>query len=324
MISLRNQIILGGTLLSVFLFTWVWSSGVDVNKYLGFIGMSIGTSTNPTSSIALALKAETKIGDIGDKVMVTRKALVTPVMSPITRSLSPMSPSPIQTVILTPNPTTSPYIFTTSPTPFYNPSPSFIPTTVYATPGPTSPVVPTATPDQTPEPSLQPIVINEIAWMGTINSASDEWIEFYNDNSQDISLEGWHLKAADGSPDIVLHGIIPTQGYYLIERTDDTTISDIKANLVTTFGHGLSNDGENLMLVNNTGNIIDTVDAQSGWFAGDNTEKVSMERISPFRPGSEKTNWANNQSNSRSGHDSAGNPINGSPNSKNSVFNTSL
>jgi len=39
------------------------------------------------------------------------------------------------------------------------------------------------------------IVINEIAWMGTENSANDEWIELYSD--QQVNLTGWILEAAD-------------------------------------------------------------------------------------------------------------------------------
>ena len=47
----------------------------------------------------------------------------------------------------------------------------------------------------TVQASIKPldVVINEIAWMGTKANSSDEWIELYNNTSQDISLEGWTL-----------------------------------------------------------------------------------------------------------------------------------
>jgi hypothetical protein len=43
------------------------------------------------------------------------------------------------------------------------------------------------------------IVINEIAWAGTDNSSSDEWIELFNNTDQDILLEtkGYITKEAD-------------------------------------------------------------------------------------------------------------------------------
>ena len=155
--------------------------------------------------------------------------------------------------------------------------------------------------------------------MGTKFSADDEWIELYNAGAQSVSLDGWHLAAADGSPNIMLKGVIAAGGYYVVERTDDQTISDITANLVAAFGHGLSNDGENLALTDSHGDTIDSVNAQNGWFAGNNTIKASMERINPLADGNDKTNWASNNGAIIAGHDGGGNPIIGTPGARNSV-----
>lgn len=155
--------------------------------------------------------------------------------------------------------------------------------------------------------------------MGTQDSAGDEWIELYNYGTGPATLEGWHLTAADGSPGIALHGTIPAGGYYLIERTDDHTIADIPAALTASFGHGLANDGEKLVLSDNTGTARDIVDASAGWFAGDNTDKTSMERIDPATSGSQPGNWAGNNLTLRVGHDNGGNLINGTPGARNSV-----
>ena len=48
------------------------------------------------------------------------------------------------------------------------------------------------------------VIINEIAWMGGISSANDEWIELYNNTESPINLEEWLLKADDGTPEINL------------------------------------------------------------------------------------------------------------------------
>lgn len=155
--------------------------------------------------------------------------------------------------------------------------------------------------------------------MGTKSSATDEWLELYNYGSQEVSLSGWHLAAADGSPNIALSGSIAPAGYYLIERTDDTTVSDTPANLVASFGHGLGNDGEDLSLIDGAGNIQDEVNAAGGWFAGDNTAKTSMERVNPGVSGSVASNWASNNGAVINGLDSAGNRIMGTPGVRNSV-----
>ena len=101
------------------------------------------------------------------------------------------------------------------------------------------------------------VVINEVAWMGTAASAQDEWIELANNTDQDIDLNGWTLAAADGTPSIALTGTIPANGYYLLERTDDTTVSNIPADWTGSFGSGLSNNGEVLVLRNDVNVVVD-------------------------------------------------------------------
>ncbi|MFQ5348563.1 MAG: lamin tail domain-containing protein, partial [Rhodothalassiaceae bacterium] len=116
------------------------------------------------------------------------------------------------------------------------------------------------------------VEINEIAWMGTTTSASDEWIELYNTTSAAIDLSGWQLKATDGTPSITLSGSIPAGGFYLLERTDDSSVPNIPADLIYT--GALENGGETLELRNGAGALIDSV---NGWSAGDNTTKATME-----------------------------------------------
>jgi len=120
------------------------------------------------------------------------------------------------------------------------------------------------------------VIINEITWMGTNVSYNDEWIELYNTAENDINLDGWILKAGDGSPEINLSGTIPAKGFYLLERTDDETIPGISADLIYT--GALGNNGENLNLYNSSGNLIDEVICTDTWPAGDNSTKQTMER----------------------------------------------
>jgi len=121
------------------------------------------------------------------------------------------------------------------------------------------------------------IVINEIAWMGTEVSYSDEWIELYNDSSRDVDLSEWILSIQD-KKDIELSGSISAGSYFLIERTDDDSVPSIVADLVFSFGTGLSNTSAVLILKNNSNEIIDTVNAGEGWSAGDNSTKETMQK----------------------------------------------
>jgi hypothetical protein len=133
------------------------------------------------------------------------------------------------------------------------------------------------------------IVINEIAWMGTKTSYNDEWLELYNNTDSQINLSGWQIIAADGDFSIILSGIIPAGGFYLLERSNDDTLPDILADQI--YSGAMGNNGESLFLYDNSKNIIDSVDCSAGWFAGDNAAKQTMERKNPLSPGNLATNW---------------------------------
>ena len=167
------------------------------------------------------------------------------------------------------------------------------------------------------------VIINEIAWMGTKSNSSDEWIELYNNTNQSISLEGWGLYEAGGETLIEpLGGIIEANSYYLIERTDDTTISDIPASQKPSGwgGYGLNNNGEHLQLRDNSSVVIDEVNCSGGWFAGKTSlDYKTMERKDSAISGNEPNNWGANNGVAVNGFDAKGNPIQGTPKTKNSI-----
>ena len=174
----------------------------------------------------------------------------------------------------------------------------------------------------TVQASIKPldVVINEIAWMGTKANSSDEWIELYNNTSQDISLEGWTLYEKETLIE-PLTGTIKANSYYLIERTDDSTIQNIAASQEPSSwgGYGLNNNGEHLKLLNQELAIIDEVDNSKGWFEGEVSFFKTMERIKTQTIGSIPDNWQTCFSTEEIALDSQGNPINGTPKAKNSV-----
>ncbi|MBU4351029.1 lamin tail domain-containing protein [Candidatus Parcubacteria bacterium] len=109
-------------------------------------------------------------------------------------------------------------------------------------------------------------------------SSNDEWIELYNNTNSDIDLNGWKIVSDDGTPSIILNGIIPGQNFYLLERTNDETVPEIAANQI--YVGALGNDGENLKLIDKDNLLIDEIKINNGWPAGDNSTKQTMERTS--------------------------------------------
>ena len=172
------------------------------------------------------------------------------------------------------------------------------------------------------------VVINEIAWMGTEADSNDEWIELYNPTGSSIDLSGWNLIADETAPNISLSGTIPAGGYFLLERTDDTTISDITADLIYT--GAMVNGGEVLRLYDNSATPveIDTANISGGaWLAGDNTTKASMERTAVVADS--PSAWADNDGVTINGLDAGPppnppNPIIGTPGQPNSVSSIPL
>lgn len=125
--------------------------------------------------------------------------------------------------------------------------------------------------------TLNDVTINEIAWMGTTASFSDEWIELFNRTDNSINIDGWELKSGDDKLKIILRGAIAANSFYLLERTDDNSAPLFTADLI--YKGALSNYGLNLNLYDNLGNIIDQTNFSSGWPFGNNETKQTMERV---------------------------------------------
>lgn len=178
---------------------------------------------------------------------------------------------------------------------------------------------------QTRQAAARDVVINEVAWAGTAASTGDEWIELYNNTAMTLSLENWRLYAADGGPTLTLHGEIAPLGYYLLERTDDTTISDIPADWIGAFSGGaLGNTGEALTLADADGVTMDTANGDGGTWPGGNTSVyASMERIDPAAPDG-AANWISNNGLFVNGLDADGTPLRGTPKAANSVYAADL
>jgi hypothetical protein len=200
---------------------------------------------------------------------------------------------------------------------------------------PTATNTPTIT--ETGTPTLTPtavvhmsVVINEVAWAGTGASPYDEWIELYNTTSNDIDLTGWKLTASNNGPTILLSGLIPAKGYYLLEGgdtlTDDSTVSNIEADqiFVDNSSINLSNNGAFLQLISHSGDIVDTANTNGGkWDGGSSYPAIrSMERRyestdKPFPDGPVSWIIFYGTDAVKNGKDARGNLINGTPRSAN-------
>ncbi|MEK7147100.1 MAG: hypothetical protein AAB772_02485, partial [Patescibacteria group bacterium] len=85
-----------------------------------------------------------------------------------------------------------------------------------------APVFPQCSFSTTQAPLKEKIIINEIAWMGTTDSANNEWFELKNISLEQVDLNGWQILDQAEQIKIVFNASaqIPAAGFYLLERTD--------------------------------------------------------------------------------------------------------
>jgi len=162
------------------------------------------------------------------------------------------------------------------------------------------------------------ILISEVAWMGTLASSDDEWIELYNPGSSSIDLTNWRLVADNGSPDIVLSGTIPGDGFFLLERAYDNVITDVSADQI--YIGELEDSNEILRLRAPDGTLVDTANSDGGaWPAGKISPNGSMERMDEITDA--PLAWVTNVNSASWTHtDASGQLVHGTPKSANWGF----
>ncbi len=181
-------------------------------------------------------------------------------------------------------------------------------------------VTTSATSTKTVSVATIPVAINEVAWAGTLASATDEWLELKNNTAHAIDLSNWALVAGDDKPYVKLAGTIAPRAYIIFERTNDGVVKDVVAQGV--YKGALDNDGEELFL-SYASSTLDKTPAIVGkkWAGGENssTTKKTMERYVSKEPGADASNWGTNLDFMQNGTDADGGAIEGTPGARNSV-----
>ena len=127
-------------------------------------------------------------------------------------------------------------------------------------------------------PTHQKLLINEVAWMGSSKSANDEWIELKNISSSELNISNWQILDKEEQIKVALpeNTKISAGGFLLLERTDDNSALNVKADIIYT--GAISNSNEALRLFDDKCDLVDEVFANSEWPAGETGAKRTMER----------------------------------------------
>ncbi len=136
------------------------------------------------------------------------------------------------------------------------------------------------------------VVFNEIMYHPTDGAA--EWIELYNQMGIDIDMSGWSL---EGAVDYTFpDGTIIRSDGYLVVASDPGSVAvraDSEAPILGPFAGKLSNDGETIRLVNNSGRLLNRLkyDVDGDWPVAPNGSGVSLARIDRIRGVEDPSNW---------------------------------
>jgi len=136
--------------------------------------------------------------------------------------------------------------------------------------------------DMDTDSNIGDVIINEIAWMGGLESQdlsyTDEWIELKNISPASVDISGWQIKDDKGDIDIVFpqKTTISPGGFLLLERGDDNSVPGVIADLI--YSGTLTNEDEVLWLISDDCEVMDVVIADPRWPSGDSTNRRTMER----------------------------------------------
>jgi len=157
--------------------------------------------------------------------------------------------------------------------------------------------------------------VSEVAWAGTQASWADEWIELRNLTEEEVDLTGWTLSWNGVKIDLgeeagntlkVRKSVLGPGEVLLLERTDDDTVSSVKADII--YKGSLANSGEEIVLEDKSGNEVQVIAASEGWPAGSGSGGDKPYAAMVLKDGK----WQNSKSGGQ-GEDAGGNKIHGSP-----------
>jgi competence protein ComEC len=148
-------------------------------------------------------------------------------------------------------------------------------------------------------PKHTPVIINEIAWMGSPSGTTHEWVELQNISLTSVDISGWQLINENEKIRVTFpQKSLFDQPYIVLARSAAEEALGLDAKAV--FTGAIRNSNEGLRLFDNECNIIDEIRVSPKWVAGNNSSKQTMERKTDL-------SWATSAS------------IGGTPNKENSV-----
>ncbi len=132
------------------------------------------------------------------------------------------------------------------------------------------------------------IVINEIMYAPA--SEEPEWVEIYNQSSDEINLKGWKFSDYSTSRIIIDQEFFISPGGFMVLTRDSSVLDfyDVPSPIIAFSLPALNNTGDAVVIKDSLGLVIDSLIYSPDWGGA---EGRSLERISVDEMGSNEDNW---------------------------------
>jgi len=144
---------------------------------------------------------------------------------------------------------------------------------------------------------VKSVVINEINYNSHNEFNTEDWIELYNWDSEDIDLSGWTIKDGDDAHEFMIPpGSTLESGEYLVIVRDLVTFGSFQttsSEVIGEMGFGLSNEGECVRLFNSEGSLADQVcyENSNPWPGDANGKGYTLALLSPYYDNNKAQSW---------------------------------
>ena len=137
------------------------------------------------------------------------------------------------------------------------------------------------------------LVFNELMYHPPDDNSQLEWVEFYNQMSINVDLTGWQI--GGGISYEFAEGTIVPPGEFLVVASDPQALRNETGlnGVIGPFSGELSNGGERIELINNSGRIMNTVDYRDGgqWPVGPDGSGFSLAKCAENKASHFYRNW---------------------------------
>lgn len=141
------------------------------------------------------------------------------------------------------------------------------------------------------------VVINEINYNSSTEFDSGDWVEFYNNQGEDVDISNWYFQDENDTHKFTFkEGTILKANSYLVLVENEVNFKNVFQNIknyIAGMGFGFSGSGELLRLFDSFGRLVDSVryDDSGAWPKEADGHGHSIELINPNYNNSKGENW---------------------------------